>query len=136
MLALLLLAPSSNVIWDFDWARNLAIAMYFLAILIFAFAAQALQPSLRINPIPKPGAPLITHGIYKYLRHPMYFAVMVIATALLIQNINLVTFLIWIALGTNMSFKARYEDQLLRENHASAHKYQADTPDLLGENIE
>ncbi len=136
MLALLLLAPSSNVIWDFDWARNLAIAMYFLAILIFAFAAQALQPSLRINPIPKPGAPLITHGIYKYLRHPMYFAVMVIATALLIQNINLVTFLIWIALGTNMSFKARYEDQLLRENHASALKYQADTPDLLGENIE
>lgn len=136
MLALLLLAPSSNVIWDFDWARNLAIAMYFLAILIFAFAAQALQPSLRINPIPKPGAPLITHGIYKYLRHPMYFAVMVIATALLIQNINLVTFLNWIALGTNMSFKARYEDQLLRENHASALKYQADTPDLLGENIE
>jgi protein-S-isoprenylcysteine O-methyltransferase Ste14 len=136
LLALLLLAPASNVIWEFDWARNLAIAMYFLAILIFAFAAQALQPSLRINPIPKPGAPLITHGIYKYLRHPMYFAVMVIATALLIQKINLVSLLIWIALGTNMSFKARYEDQLLRENHASALKYQADTPDLLGENIE
>ena len=110
--------------------------MYFLAILIFAFAAQALQPSLRINPIPKPGAPLITHGIYKYLRHPMYFAVMVIATALLIQKINLVSLLTWIALGTNMSFKARYEDQLLRENHATALKYQADTPDLLGEKIE
>ena len=110
--------------------------MYFLAVLIFAFAAQALQPSLRINPIPKPGAPLITHGIYKYLRHPMYFAVMVIATALLIQKLNLFAFIIWIALGTNMSLKARYEDQLLRENHASAIKYQADTPDLLGENIE
>lgn len=110
--------------------------MYFLAVLIFAFAAQALQPSLRINPIPKPGAPLITHGIYKYLRHPMYFAVMVIATALLIQKLNLFAFIIWIALGTNMSLKARYEDQLLRYNHASAQKYQADTPDLLGENIE
>ena len=136
MLALLLIAPSTDVIWEFDWARNLAIAMYFLAILIFAFAAQALQPSLRINPIPKPGAPLITHGIYKYLRHPMYFAVMIIATALLIQKINLISFVIWFTLGTNMSFKARYEDQLLRENHASAIKYQADTPDLLGENIE
>lgn len=101
--------------------------MYFLAILIFAFAAQALQPSLRINPIPKPGAPLITNGIYKYLRHPMYFAVMVIATALLIQKLNLVSFLFWIALGTNMSIKARYEDSLLRDIHASAKKYQEKT---------
>ena len=127
MLALLLIAPSSNAFWEFDWARNLAIAMYFLAILIFAFAAQALQPSLRINPIPKPGAPLITNGIYKYLRHPMYFAVMVIATALLIQKLNLVSFLFWIALGTNMSIKARYEDSLLRDIHASAKKYQEKT---------
>ena len=127
MLALLLIAPSSNAFWEFDWARNLAIAMYFLAILIFAFAAQALQPSLRINPIPKPGAPLITNGIYKYLRHPMYFAVMVIATALLIQKLNLVSFLFWIALGTNMSIKARYEDSLLRDIHASAKKYQENT---------
>lgn len=127
MLALLLIAPSSNAFWEFDWARNLAIAMYFLAILIFAFAAQALQPSLRINPIPKPGAPLITNGIYKYLRHPMYFAVMVISTALLIQKLNLVSFLFWIALGTNMSIKARYEDSLLRDIHASAKKYQENT---------
>jgi protein-S-isoprenylcysteine O-methyltransferase Ste14 len=127
LLALLLIAPSSNAFWEFDWARNLAIAMYFLAILIFAFAAQALQPSLRINPIPKPGAPLITNGIYKYLRHPMYFAVMVIATALLIQKLNLVSFLFWIALGTNMSIKARYEDSLLRDIHASAKKYQENT---------
>ena len=127
MLALLLIAPSSNAFWEFDWARNLAIAMYFLAILIFAFAAQALQPSLRINPIPKPGAPLITNGIYKYLRHPMYFAVMVISTALLIQKLNLVSFLFWIALGTNMSIKARYEDSLLRDIHASAKKYQEKT---------
>jgi protein-S-isoprenylcysteine O-methyltransferase Ste14 len=101
--------------------------MYFCAILIFAFAAHALQPSLRINPIPKPGAPLITHGIYKYLRHPMYFAVMVIATALLIQKLNFVSFLIWIALGTNMSLKARYEDQLLRKIHVSAKNYQENT---------
>ena len=98
--------------------------MYFLAILIFAFAAQALQPSLRINPIPKPGAPLITHGIYKYLRHPMYFAVMVIATALLIQKLNLVSILIWMALGITLRIKAMFEDHLLLEIHDSAKNYQ------------
>lgn len=101
--------------------------MYFLAIVIFTFAAQALRPSLRINPIPKPGAPLITDGIYKYMRHPMYFSVMVIATALFMQKVNLITFLIWIALGTNMRIKARYEDVLLQEIHTSAKHYQENT---------
>jgi protein-S-isoprenylcysteine O-methyltransferase Ste14 len=124
LIAILAIVPIADPIWQFSAARNLAIAMYFLAILIFAFAARALQPSLRINPIPKPGAPLITNGIYKYLRHPMYLAVMIIATGLLIQKIHPLSLIIWLALGTNMSLKARYEDVMLREIHTSAKNYQ------------
>ena len=124
LIAILAMVPIADPIWQFSAARNLAIAMYFLAILIFAFAARALQPSLRINPIPKPGAPLITNGIYKYLRHPMYLAVMIFATGLLIQKIHPLSLIIWLALGTNMSLKARYEDAMLREIHTSAKNYQ------------
>lgn len=127
LIAILAIVPIADPIWQFSAARNLAIAMYFSAILIFAFAAQALQPSLRINPIPKPGAPLITNGIYKYLRHPMYLAVMIIATGLLIQKIHLISMIIWIALAVNMFFKARYEDALLREIHTSAKNYQEES---------
>lgn len=124
LIAILAIVPITDPIWQFSAARNFAIAMYFVAILIFAFAAQALQPSLRINPIPKLGAPLITNGIYKYSRHPMYLAVMIIATGLLIQKIHPLSLIIWLALGTNMSLKARYEDALLREIHTSAKNYQ------------
>jgi protein-S-isoprenylcysteine O-methyltransferase Ste14 len=127
LIAILVIVPITDPIWQFSAARNLSIAIYFLAILIFAFAAQALQPSLRINPIPKPGAPLITYGIYKYLRHPMYLAVMIIATGLLIQKIHLISMIIWIALAVNMFFKARYEDALLREIHTSAKNYQEES---------
>lgn len=123
-MALLLIAPKSNAILEFDWARSVAIALYFLAILIFAFALQALRPSLRINPIPKPGAPLITHGIYNYLRHPMYLSLMIIASALLIQKLNLVSILIWLALGITLRIKAKFEDHLLLEIHDSAKNYQ------------
>ncbi len=136
LIAILAIVPINDPIWQFSAARSLAIAMYFLAILIFAFAAKALQPSLRINPIPKPGAPLITSGIYKYLRHPMYLAVMIIATGLLIQKIHPLSLFIWLALGANMSFKARYEDSLLRQQHANASAYQSKTPDLLGDHHE
>lgn len=136
LIAILAILPISQPLWQFSAARNFALAMYFLAILIFAFAAQALQPSLRINPIPKPGAPLITVGIYKYLRHPMYLAVMIIATGLLIQKIHPISIIIWLALGANMSIKARYEDSLLRQHHSNAAEYQSKTPDLLGEHLE
>ena len=132
LIAILAMVPIADPIWQFSAARNLAIAMYFLAILIFAIAARALQPSLRINPIPKPGAPLITNGIYKYLRHPMYLAVMIIATGFLIQKIHPLSLIIWLALGTNMSLKAHYEDSLLRQRHSNASQYQSKTPVLKG----
>lgn len=132
LIAILAIVPIADPIWQFSAARNFAIAMYFLAILIFAFAAQALQPSLRINPIPKPGAPLITNGIYKYLRHPMYLAVMIIATGLLIQKIHPLSIIFWLALGTNMSLKAHYEDALLRQRHSNATEYQNKTSVLKG----
>ena len=66
----------------------------------------------------------------------MYFAVMLIGTGILIQEFNFLTVGIWFALGVNMSIKARYEDQLLSVNHATAKNYQLKTPDLLGKRVE
>gem|GEM_PF-1673044 len=136
LLLLLLITPASNLLLDISWSGNASLALYFFAILVFIFAAQALQPSLRINPIPKPDAPLITCGIYKYLRHPMYFAVMLVATGVMIQKINLISILLWQILGANMSIKAKYEDKLLRQIHQDAANYQSKVPDLLGERLE
>ena len=136
LIAILAIAPIAKPIWQFSIARNFAIAMYFLAIMIFGFAAYALQPALSINPIPKTGAPLITVGIYKYLRHPMYLAIMIIATGLLIQKIHPISIIIWLALGANMSLKARYEDSLLNQIHVNAGDYQSKTPDILGKRFD
>jgi hypothetical protein len=58
---------------------------------------------------------------------------MLVGTGLLIQKADLISILLWISLGINMSLKARYEDKLLRENHIEAAAYQSKTPDLLGE---
>ena len=127
LIALLAFVPIAKPFWQFSNSRNFAIAMYISAIFIFAFAVQALKPALRINPIPKAEAPLITNGIYKHLRHPMYFAVMMIATGLLIQKNHPISFAIWLSLGANMNIKARYEDLLLRQRHSNASDYQNKT---------
>ena len=100
--------------------------------LCFAFAFLALRPSLRVSPIPKPGAPLITVGIYKWFRHPMYLGVLMFGVGMLITNLNLASILIFIALSINMVIKANYEDHLLRNRHSNALEYQQRVIGLLG----
>ena len=91
-----------------------------------------MRPSLRVSPIPKPGAPLITVGIYKWFRHPMYLGVLMFGVGMLIINLNIVSILIFIALFLNMVAKANYEDRLLRNRHSNALEYQQRVIGLLG----
>ncbi len=91
-----------------------------------------MRPSLRVSPIPKPGAPLITVGIYKWFRHPMYLGVLMFGVGMLINNLNIVSILIFIALFLNMVAKANYEDRLLRNRHSNALEYQQRVIGLLG----
>jgi len=135
-LGLLFLKPSGALLSDASYLHSFATLLTFAAIAIFIAAYVALKPSLRISPIPKPGAALIVVGIYKWFRHPMYLGVLLIGAAFLLGNLNLVSILIWIALLVNMVIKARYEDELLLIRHPEAKIYQAKTPGLMGRRTE
>lgn len=93
-----------------------------LAILLVAFFN--LRPSLRVSPIPIPGAPLITVGIYKYFRHPMYLGVLLVGASIAIQNFDIMSLISWLALFVVLSVKAAMEDSLLRMAHPHAADYQ------------
>ena len=100
-----------------------------LAILLVAFIN--LRPSLRVSPIPLPGAPLITVGIYKYFRHPMYLGVLLVGAAMATQNFDLLSLALWVALFAVLTIKAAMEDSLLRLAHPNAAKYQERVPGLV-----
>jgi protein-S-isoprenylcysteine O-methyltransferase Ste14 len=106
--------------------------LYIGALTVFAFAYFALRPSLRVSPIPKPGAPLITVGIYKWFRHPMYLGVLMFGVGMLINNLNYSSILVFVALSINMVMKANYEDRLLRACHSNALAYQQRVIGLFG----
>ena len=100
-----------------------------LAILLVAFIN--LRPSLRISPIPLPGAPLITVGIYKFFRHPMYLGVLLVGAAMATQNFDLLSLALWVALFAVLAIKAAMEDSLLRLVHQNAAEYQQRVPGLV-----
>ena len=124
--------PSGTILVESDYFSWISTGLYIGALTVFAFAFIALRPSLRVSPIPKPGAPLITVGIYKWFRHPMYLGVLMFGVGMLINNINFASILVFIALSINMVIKANYEDRLLRTRHSNALDYQQKVIGLLG----
>jgi protein-S-isoprenylcysteine O-methyltransferase Ste14 len=132
LLGLLFLKPAGALLSDAKYLRGIAAFLTLCAIAIFIAAYVALKPSLRISPIPKPGAALITTGIYRWFRHPMYVAVLLLGAGLLLDNFNLASTIMWIILLFNMIIKARYEDELLLIRHPEAKIYQISTVGLLG----
>ena len=106
-------------------------ALMFSGLAILAFAFFALRPSLRVSPIPREGAPLIIKGIYKYVRHPMYFALLLIGMAFAANASDAIGWVLYIILVAVLNFKANYEDGLLRAIHPEATHYQMHTSKIL-----
>ena len=136
LLGLLFLKPSGALLSDANYLHGIATIFTLVAIAIFIAAYVALKPSLRISPIPKPGAALIVKGIYKWFRHPMYLGVLFIGTGFLLSNLNFASIVIWVFLLINMITKARYEDELLLIRHPEARIYQSKTLGLMGKRAE
>ncbi len=65
-----------------------------------------IQPKLKDN------AELVTTGIYKYIRHPMYFSVILMAFSLLVYTHTLVEIILFFLLVLTLILKARREESL------------------------
>ncbi len=136
LLGLLFLKPKAAVLLAPSWAPGLAFVIQICATVILFFAWYALRASLQVSPIPKEGAALVTSGIYRYTRHPMYIGVLLFGASFVLTNINLLSILIWIALLVTLIYKARFEDSLLLLKHSDASAYQSKTIGLLGKKVE
>jgi protein-S-isoprenylcysteine O-methyltransferase Ste14 len=97
------------------------------SIFILIAAAISLRPALTASPIPKSGAPLIERGIYRYVRHPMYSALTLLAIVMSWNRFNLYSLTVTIFLTITLVVKAKFEDSLLLEAHPDARNYQQRT---------
>lgn len=109
----------------------LSILLFLFAAIILIFAFIALRPSLRVNPVPKEGARFISAGIYRYIRHPMYSALMLLATGLVAISGSPFSFILWGVLILTLLVKGRLEDYLLAAIHPANIEYQHQVPGFI-----
>lgn len=87
--------------------------------------------NLRVQPIPKPDAELITSGIYNYIRHPMYSSVLLMMLPFVLHTTETISLILYCSLLAILIIKLRYEEQLLIQKFTVYSDYKKRTYRLI-----
>jgi protein-S-isoprenylcysteine O-methyltransferase Ste14 len=87
--------------------------------------------NFNIHPHPHPKGALVRHGPYRWVRHPMYSAVLLFGLACVVAAPSAETFGYLVSLMLVLLGKARIEERLLLAKHPDYAGYAAATKRLL-----
>ncbi len=87
--------------------------------------------ALTAVPHPLPGADLVAHGPYRFIRHPIYAAIVVAATGWAILRTSIPALVATLVLLAFFDLKRRREEAWLLAHHAGYEAYMARTRALI-----
>ena len=103
-----------------------------LGILIGLWAIYAVGPSrANIRPLPHPKGALITNGPYKFIRHPMYTAQLLVTAVWVINNNSIPYVVLWVVYLSILAMKLNFEEKQLLVQFPEYGKYKQHTWRLL-----
>jgi protein-S-isoprenylcysteine O-methyltransferase Ste14 len=118
-----------------NWIGIPAIAAYALLIaggLLFLWVLRHNRPSnFSFRPEPPQNNQLITGGPYRFIRHPMYLALLLAMTGVVLLYGEPWRWLALGVLGTVLHFKARLEERFLCVRFTEYRDYMAHTKSIL-----
>ena len=137
--SILLVAFASAVLWDrtpplftmTPVSTAVARAVCLLGLLMIASAVFALRRVIQIAPAPKEGGSLVTSGIYRWFRHPIYTAMLLEVFGLFLLNPRVFVGLAAVAFAVFLFLKVRFEERLLSERYEGYTDYSARTFGLV-----
>ena len=84
-----------------------------LSLIIIVFSVKELWKSLSPMPRPKENSKLITSGIYRLFRHPMYYSLIIISFSFFIKSLTIYNLILSILLTFILSNKIKIEEEYL-----------------------
>ena len=133
LLGALILYPRSEFSYEaFGFlVSSIAAVLYLAGFVILGLSFLALGKSLTAHPIPAKQGVLVTDGLYKFARHPIYTGVLALGAAMTLSGGLFPHILFFIALVLLLNYKAGFEEQLLRARYEGYASYAAKTGRFL-----
>ena len=129
LIGLLIFVPSSGLntgVFSY-FLSALSLTSLFIGFVILAFSALALGKSLTAHPIPGKNAVLVTDGLYRFVKHPIYSGLILAAFGLTITGGFFPHIIFFILLVLLLNYKASFEEKLLASTYAGYAEYSKKT---------
>ncbi|MDH3729996.1 MAG: isoprenylcysteine carboxylmethyltransferase family protein [Acidimicrobiia bacterium] len=114
-----------------EGVRSAGLGLFIVGVAIGLWAAARLGRGLTPSPLPNGEVDLVTLGPYRWMRHPMYTAVMVMAVAIATRAGSIAAVVLTIALIVLFNVKAGWEERQLAATFPGYAAYKARTPRFL-----
>ena len=105
--------------------------LFYLGIVIAIWAAILLGPNLTPLPKPKPSGQLIQTGLYKLVRHPIYFGVILVSFGWAGIEQTIYTLVLAFILLIFFDLKSRQEERWLTQKFSEYAEYKMTTKKLI-----
>src|ERR1700690_887917 len=79
-------APGERLLLAGKIPRVVGNALSFAGLLLLFGGIKSLGRAIQVNPEPRPDATLVTSGIYKWFRHPIYTAIVIIVAGMFLRR--------------------------------------------------
>lgn len=127
-----LVAPIGEPIWQLPPPLRLALQLTgWLAMASLVVAGLTLGRGLTAHPMPVPEGELVTSGLYRWVRHPIYASLLTAACAIALADPTAVRLLSVAGLWGLINLKARFEESLLRSAYPQYAAYASATGRFL-----
>lgn len=101
----------------------IALLVALLGFLISLFAVFELDKNLTVYPTPKSDSELITHGLYRFSRHPIYSGIILFTIGYAVFRMSFFKLILSILLWIWFFFKSRYEENQLQQKYPNYNDY-------------
>ncbi len=131
LLATLFLLPSGDV-FELPSALATAVrALFWIGVVGLVLGAAHLGSSLTPTPVPRSDGVLQTSGVYRWVRHPIYTAVLAIVVSMAVGRQSWLALSVGAATVAFFSVKARWEERRLADRYPEYEAYRSRTGRFL-----